>query len=99
MALQFENSSVGMDVGKLKAGRTRALHLTGPTLRFSATSRSLQPARQVNAVVRPQRHSMLERPRDGNAIHISAAASCGMGILGGRPRASHDVPIFDAGLR
>jgi hypothetical protein len=28
------------------------LHLTGPALRFSETSRSLQPARQVNAVVR-----------------------------------------------
>ena len=28
------------------------LHLTGPALRFFATSRSLQPARQVNAVVR-----------------------------------------------
>lgn len=27
-------------------------HLTGPALRFFATSRSLQPARQVNAVVR-----------------------------------------------
>ena len=30
------------------------LHLTGPALRFFETSRSLQPARQVNAVVRPQ---------------------------------------------
>jgi putative transposase len=30
----------------------RALHLTGPALRFFATPRSLQPARQVNAVVR-----------------------------------------------
>lgn len=28
------------------------LHLTGPALRFFKTSRSLQPARQVNAVVR-----------------------------------------------
>ena len=30
------------------------LHLTGPALRFFATSRSLRPARQVNAVVRRQ---------------------------------------------
>ncbi len=30
------------------------LHLTGPALRFFEISRSLQPARQVNAVVRPQ---------------------------------------------
>src|SRR5206468_3586523 len=30
----------------------KALHVTGPTLRFSETSGSLQPARQVNAVVR-----------------------------------------------
>ena len=31
-----------------------ALHLTGPPLEFSATSGSLQPARQVNAVFRQQ---------------------------------------------
>ena len=30
----------------------KALHLTGPALRFSDTSGSLRPARQVNAVVR-----------------------------------------------
>src|SRR5262245_31820857 len=30
----------------------KALHLTGPALRFFETPRSLQPARQVNAVVR-----------------------------------------------
>jgi Ankyrin repeats (3 copies) len=30
----------------------KALHLTGPARRFFETSRSLQPARQVNAVVR-----------------------------------------------
>ena len=29
------------------------LHLTGPALRFSETSRSLQPVRQVKGVVRP----------------------------------------------
>src|SRR5207237_10404537 len=32
--------------------RTRTLHLTGTAWRFFDTSRSLQPARQVNAVVR-----------------------------------------------
>ena len=31
------------------AGRTMTLHLTGPALRFFETSRSLQPARQVNS--------------------------------------------------
>src|SRR5262245_43030900 len=35
--------------------RTMTLHLTGPALRLCKTSRSLQPARQVNAVVRRQR--------------------------------------------
>jgi hypothetical protein len=29
----------------------KALHLTGPALRFFETLRSLQPARQVNAIV------------------------------------------------
>jgi hypothetical protein len=33
------------------SGETKALHLTGPALRFSEGFRSLQPARQVNAVV------------------------------------------------
>src|SRR5262245_12641822 len=32
----------------------KVLHLAGPALRFFKASRSLQPARQVNAVVRPQ---------------------------------------------
>jgi len=37
------------------------LHLTGSALRFSETSRSLQPARQVNAVVsRPEGSLMIE---------------------------------------
>src|SRR5262249_11080521 len=35
------------------APANQALHLTGPALRVSETPRSLQPARQVNAVVRP----------------------------------------------
>src|SRR5262245_3000236 len=34
------------------APANQALHLTGPALRFSETSRSLLAARQVNAVVR-----------------------------------------------
>ena len=38
-----------------KAAANKAFHLTGPALRFFETSRSLQPARQVNAVVRRQR--------------------------------------------
>jgi hypothetical protein len=36
-----------------QAGANEALHLTGPALRVSETW-SLQPARQVNAVVRRQ---------------------------------------------
>jgi len=39
-----------------RAGANKALHLTGPALRFFETSRSLQPARQVNAVIRRRHH-------------------------------------------
>src|SRR5437667_5539332 len=39
----------------VEVGRTMTLHLTGPALRISEASSSLQPARQVNAVVRPQK--------------------------------------------
>src|SRR5262245_59838170 len=44
---------------------SKALHLTGPASRFFETSRSLQPAPQVNAVVRP-----LEARQMGNAVKI-----------------------------
>jgi hypothetical protein len=37
---------------RVEGCRTTALHLTRPALRFFETSRSLQPARQVNGVVR-----------------------------------------------
>src|SRR5262245_20168162 len=40
----------------------QALHLTGPASRFSETSRSLQPARQVNAVVRPLKSAPMNDP-------------------------------------
>jgi hypothetical protein len=35
----------------MKAPANHALHLTGPASRFFEASRSLPPARQVNAVV------------------------------------------------
>ena len=40
------------------------LHLTGPALRFFETSRSLQPARQVNAVVRRQKLEVVDGPSE-----------------------------------
>ena len=39
----------------VNAPPNKALHLTGPALRFFETSRSLQPARQVNGVVQRQK--------------------------------------------
>src|SRR5262249_25419164 len=42
----------GEDHWLSKARRTRTLHLTGPALRSCETSRSLQPARQGNAIAR-----------------------------------------------
>src|SRR5438105_5345780 len=44
------------------AAANNALHFTGPALRFFETSRSLQPARQVNAVVMPDRKGDCDAP-------------------------------------
>ncbi len=55
MGILFRSSSTDRNTGKgltLRAAANKALHLTGPAIRFFETSRSLQPARQVNAAVR-----------------------------------------------
>jgi hypothetical protein len=44
------------------------LHVTGSVLRFSETSRSLQPARQVNAVVRERRIRPVNCPGCGSTL-------------------------------
>src|SRR5262249_17452205 len=44
---------LGFDRPKQARPANQALYSTGPALRFFETTRSLQPARQVNAVVRP----------------------------------------------
>jgi hypothetical protein len=49
----------------------KALQLTGPALRIFETSRSLQPARQVNAVVRP-----LERMPFPLDVRLRALVAC-----------------------
>jgi hypothetical protein len=56
--------------------RTMALHLTGPALRFFETSRFLQPARQVNAVVRrlSDGHCSVNIVNEESTIHEKLSA-------------------------
>src|ERR1700731_2146642 len=59
----------------------QALHLTGPALRFFETSRSLQPARQVNAVVRRQRLQMGPDERAIREVHSTWIEAVNAGDL------------------
>jgi len=72
-----------------RTGPNEALHLTGPALRFSETRRSLQPARQVNAVVIGPRPFLL--PRRGSGAATSASSSSQL-----RTRSSRSATLSSA---
>src|SRR5438132_967065 len=70
---------------RVEGRRTMTLHLTGPALRFFETLRSLQPARQVNAVVRPQKrlvHRMATNSRAVRKLAIANVMVGGIALLG-----------------
>src|SRR5262249_24085424 len=76
---------------------TKALHLTGPALRLFETSRSLQPARQVNAVVRvtarhPPRSEVVSRGLLRAACPARGDANCGMDVTGRAFARRHVIP-------
>jgi hypothetical protein len=64
------------------AGRTMTLHLTGPAIRFSETSRALQPARQKNSVLQPHR---LCTPNAGVGRSISPEGTQFSSLFGSSP--------------